>query len=145
MSKAEAIERNRDRSRRRNGWKKHVDMTGSWVDGRTQRAADWICSARAQASKAAKNRGIEWAIDSQFLRVQWEKQQGRCFYTGIPMSLDVKTFRGMRKPSIDRVDSGVGYVAGNVVFCLTAINYLKNDYGAEEVIELLHELVELHR
>lgn len=115
------------------------------VDGRSLRASDWLCEARKQAAKAAKNRGIPFRLTSEDLRKQWVKQQGRCFYTGLAMTMDLSRFRGPMKPSIDRVNSGLGYEPNNIVFCLTAINYLKCDYDALEVCELLHAIVDEYR
>ena len=51
--------------------------------------------------------------------------------------------RGMRRPSVDRVDSSRPYTTSNVVLCLTAINYMKNDYGLDEFMALLLDIVEL--
>lgn len=46
----------------------------------------------------------------------------------------------MRNPSIDRIDSSKGYEPGNVVWCLCAINYAKNDYNVAEFLALLDDI-----
>ena len=78
-------------------------------------------------------------LTTQWIRDQFARQDGRCFYTGIPFVIE-PTKRGMRRPSLDRRDSSKGYVPGNAVLCLTAINYLKNDYPETEVLALLDEI-----
>jgi hypothetical protein len=51
----------------------------------------------------------------------------------------------MRRPSVDRIDPTKGYTRENSVLCLTAINYLKNDYAVGDVVNLLLDIVDLHR
>jgi hypothetical protein len=83
-------------------------------------------------------------IGAAWIKAQFARQQGRCFYTGVPFEI-VETARGMRRPSIDRIDPTKGYTRENTVLCLVAINYLKNDYAAGDVVELLLDIVDLHR
>ena len=54
---------------------------------------------------------------------------------GNRISTGERVKRGMRQASIDRVDSSKPYEPSNVVWCLTVINYLKNDYSAEDVAD----------
>lgn len=73
-----------------------------------------------------------------FLVALWSKQEGRCFYTGLPMLTDAKG--SPYSVSVDRRDSSVGYVEGNVVLCLMAINFMKNDWSEGELRILLDDL-----
>jgi len=116
------------------------------VDGRAaygQLRRDWICEARKQMVKRARlSRGgipVHPEMTSAWLRAQFDRQRGRCFYTGIRFTLNDK-FRGMRNPSIDRIDAAKGYESGNVVWCLVAINYAKNEYDAGEFLQLLADI-----
>lgn len=114
---------------------------GRAIHGRKRR--DWICEVRAQMVKRARlSRGgifVHPEMTSAWLRAQFERQKGRCFYTGIRFTLTEK-FRGLRNPSIDRIDPTKGYEPGNVVWCLVAINYAKNEYVAEDFIALLEDI-----
>lgn len=114
----------------------------TYVDGRTNRGRDWVSDLRVQMKKSARNRGIPVSpeLTTEWLHGQFRRQRGRCFYTGIRFVMGERQFRGMRQASIDRVDHKVGYAPGNVVWCLTAINYAKNDYGADEFALLLEEI-----
>ena len=96
-----------------------------------------------QHRRRAKNSAIETRLTARWIREQFDRQQGRCFYTGIPFVIEAKK-RGMRRPSLDRRDSNKGYTADNTVLCLTAINYLKNDYREEDVVDLLLDIAALH-
>lgn len=114
-------------------------LTG--VDGRTLRESDWIAQHRKRITKAAKARGITFSpeVTTAYLRSLFESQRGRCFYTGIRFAL-TRTFRGMRQATVDRVDPSRGYEVGNIVWCLCAINYAKNDYAADDFRALLDDV-----
>jgi len=45
---------------------------------------------------------------------------------------------------IDRVDSGMGYIIGNVVSCCTMCNRMKLNYEIDEFIEQCRKIVEHH-
>ena len=63
----------------------------------------------------------------------WEKQQGRCFYTGQNMSYlrcDPNIV------SIDRKDSNLSYTKDNIVLCTWQINELKNKLKDSDFVHL---------
>ena len=107
------------------------------------RITRWASKARINLKKSAGVRGIEWSevITSRWIHEQFRKQQGRCFYTGVPFEITAAK-RGLRRPSLDRIDSGVGSVPGNVVLCLVAVNYAKNDATAEELCAVLQAIAD---
>ena len=107
------------------------------------RTSRWWTGLSRQHRKTSRNSGHESEIGAAWIREQYDRQNGRCFYTGVPFVIDA-TIRGMRRPSLDRVDSSKGYTRENTVLCLTAINYLKNDYPAEDVVRLLLDIVDLY-
>ena len=82
---------------------------------------------RQSSASNAKSRKIPFELSLQDLRDIYQKQQGKCYYTGTPMTL---RFNGHlnRDPlliSIDRLDSTQGYTHTNTVFCCWGINALK--------------------
>jgi hypothetical protein len=124
-----------------------TDANGNRIDGRIRvrpiRETRWASKLRQNIKKSCKNRSISWdgTITSEWLRAQFDLQQGRCFYTGIPFEMRIADRkRGMRRPSMDRVDPRGPYSTSNVVLCLTAINYLKNDYDLDEFMALLEDI-----
>lgn len=71
---------------------------------------------------------------------QWERQQGRCPYTGWTLINPPTTRwpRGLKSPklaSVDRRDSRRGYTADNIQFVALIANYAKNDFTGDEMIE----------
>jgi len=87
----------------------------------------------------------EYNIDTVFLKELWEKQNGKCPYTGIQMILpeSKKSFRKCRsieKASLDRIDSSKGYIKGNVEFVCQGINFAKHDYSKEDVLQFVRKI-----
>lgn len=72
------------------------------------------------------------------LTEQLEKQEYRCYYSGIPLRLDSPKHL---VPSIDRLDNCKGYEPGNVVFCLWCINKAKNDMTLNDFMEMCKSIV----
>lgn len=61
------------------------------------------------------------------------RQQGRCHYTGLRYSLDE---RGPLYMTVDRLDSSMGYVPGNVVLCCWFVNCAKNEWPIDQMMRL---------
>lgn len=62
----------------------------------------------------------------------WNKQNGKCYYSGLEMSHktnDKLIF------SIDRIDSDKGYNINNIVLCCLIFNTMKLNYSQSEFIE----------
>jgi hypothetical protein len=71
------------------------------------------------------------------LLTQWNKQNGICPYTGLVLiqPKDADGIALMFKASLDRVDSDLGYVRGNIQFISASANLAKNNMTHEEMIE----------
>lgn len=85
----------------------------------------------------AKSRTKEFNIVDQDLFDLWEKQNGQCAYTKLPLLAAANQFNTL---SLDRVDSSRGYVVGNIQLVCAAINKMKQEY-TEEVFILFCQLV----
>jgi hypothetical protein len=139
----EFLEKQRANSRvqgqRRKELRKTPEGRAEWMAYR--RTALWPYWLRHQCVRSARARGLAFdkRISAAWIREQFERQSGRCFYTGVAFEI-VEKKRGIRRPSLDRLDPLVGYTPENVVLCLTAMNYMKNDYGLDEFRALLDEI-----
>lgn len=81
-----------------------------------------------QIISRASAKGIAHDIDKEFMIDLWRKQYGRCYYTSILMDGMPKGGRFVwNSPSIDKLVPGLGYVKGNVVWCLMSVNAFKGD------------------
>lgn len=84
---------------------------------------------------------LSYDLDSNFLKELWNKQNGLCFYTGLPMSLDHFGYDyNLDKISIDRVDSNLGYIKTNVVLTKWKINKIKNDLSILNFLQTISEI-----
>jgi len=75
----------------------------------------------------AKTKGIQFTLRLDDLRSMYQTQQGKCFYTGVPMTLRSNGHLD-RDPlliSLDRRDSSLGYTKENTVLCCWGANALK--------------------
>lgn len=83
-------------------------------------------------------------ITPEYLKEIWEKQNGVCPYTGIKMILPESSskyhiIKSLKKASLDRIDSSIGYRRGNVEFVCYAVNLGKNNHTKEEMLEFIKE------
>ena len=103
---------------------------------KTPKRAKWALSLASGIRKRcnrpkSSERVIEYDKDitSLYLMELFDKQGGKCYYTGMPMN-----FPNVRltKPSVDRIDSTKGYTKDNIVLCCMGINFLKNNESIED-------------
>ena len=83
------------------------------------------CKYRSDNREVAKNL-------SKLLLEQYTKQKGLCYYTQEPMTLsDYQNDDSFA--TVDRVDPTKGYIEGNIVFCLSIINKMKQDMSIDQL------------
>jgi hypothetical protein len=85
---------------------------------------------QATRSNAKKDNRI-FELSLPVLRSIYDKQQGKCYYTGVPMTLRSNGHLN-RDPmliSMDRKDSAQGYTPTNTVLCCWGINALKGHHN----------------
>lgn len=95
-----------------------------------------ICSG---AQSRAKRYDCSFNLDLEFIQSLWDSQQTRCWYSNLPMKMGKKKV-GFYSPSLDRLEPDLGYVKGNVVLCLFAVNSFKQELTAEEFMNLLTKI-----
>lgn len=90
--------------------------------------------------KNCRRRDHEFNLTSDFLSKLWQEQKGICPYSKVTLLLNnnSKRHKDIRySASLDRIDSSLGYVEGNVQFVSTAINYMKNTLTHQECMAFL--------
>jgi hypothetical protein len=87
--------------------------------------------------RRAKYRSQEVNITLDDLLEQWLKQDGVCPYTGAKLihPIRIKDEGLIYMASLDRIDSNIGYVKGNIQFISAAANLAKNNMTHEQMIE----------
>jgi hypothetical protein len=93
--------------------------------------------------RRVKSRNYENNLDLDYLKELWEKQN-ICVYTGVKLVLPKR--KGWNNQlfcaSIDRIDSNLGYVKGNIQYISIAANHAKNNMSHEEMITLCQLIYE---
>ena len=88
-----------------------------------------------QSKVRSKTNGLEHSIDFEFVVSLWERQNGNCALTGIPMTLSRnppgEKFFQPWNPSLDKVDSSGGYTPDNVRLVCVMVNLALNKFGDE--------------
>ena len=86
----------------------------------------------SDAKYRSRIKKIEFNLTYEHLRDLFYEQESKCFYTGVPFNFESKT----NSPSLDRIDSDLGYTIGNVVWCRSRINFMKyNDSYTDFLLE----------
>lgn len=91
----------------------------------------------------AKRRGIKFEIDIDYFMDICANQHGYCAVTSIPFDFSSRAREQKRPfyPSLDRIDSGIGYVKGNVRLVLTMANYAMNEWGDGPFLEMVNQMI----
>lgn len=94
--------------------------------------------------KRSKDKGLDFNLTEPYLVKLYRKQNGMCAITGMAMQLLVVGRGGkvIDQASLDRIDNSKGYIEGNVQFTLLGINYMRNTFEVEDVLDLIKRLKE---
>jgi hypothetical protein len=87
--------------------------------------------------KSARRKHLAIDIDLNFLLFLWEKQRGKCSYTSKEMILNKNKKSSPESASLDRINSGKGYVKDNVEFICLFVNLGKKEFHKEEIVNFL--------
>jgi hypothetical protein len=87
--------------------------------------------------RRVKYRNQVFDITLDDLLEQWTKQNGVCPYTGAKLIHPIRiTDEGLiYMASLDRIDSNIGYMRGNIQFISAAANMAKNKMSHEQMIQ----------
>lgn len=87
----------------------------------------------------AKKEEISFDLTGDYLFEQWQKQNGKCFYTDKKLDLklrsDKKTHAHHFYPSVDKQDPKLGYIKGNVVWCVSIVNRMKSNLTHKDFVD----------
>lgn len=89
--------------------------------------------------RKARSRKLGSDIDCLYLKALWEQQEGKCALSGIQMVLpEIESeWENIRlnpwRPSLDRINSSLGYLKGNVRFVTVMANMAKYIWTDDDV------------
>lgn len=89
----------------------------------------------------AKNRNIVFDITIKDVLEVWLKQNKKCAYTNLELYIaSNKKNRSNQTASLDRIDSNIGYVKGNIQFVHKKVNMMKGQLSDEEFLFFCREI-----
>lgn len=91
-----------------------------------------------QSAKNAKRRGIEFTLAQKDMVWLVRRARGRCEVSQAVFDLDTVAVRTRRPfyPSIDRIDSTLGYTPSNVRLVCVIANYAMNEWGVDALLRI---------
>lgn len=89
----------------------------------------------------APKRNIEFNLTFDYIKSIWDSQKGKCYYSGEALSPEVNNKNVV---SIDRINSDLGYVEGNIRLCTKQVNLAKHILSLAEFVDLCRKIVGLH-
>jgi hypothetical protein len=98
---------------------------------------------RAEA-KRAETKQFKFNLTPAYLYTLFEKQNGLCALTGRCLTFHKSNGKGTMdrdSASIDRIDSGKGYIQGNVQWVCSFANIMKQRFTNQEFIKLCKDVV----
>jgi len=109
-----------------------------------QGVGDISASYWGQVLAGAAGRGLHVGVTHQEIWELFLAQDRRCALTGWPIGFDPPGGRGEGTASLDRIDSTLGYQAGNLQWVHKRIQRMKWKFGQEEFIEACRAVAKGH-
>lgn len=113
-------------------WKGHGGISGGWWKDHVIRSAD----------ESKGRRKLDMTITIEYIWDLYIKQDKKCALTDLPISIANTNL--YNSASLDRIDSSMGYIAGNVQWTHKHINLMKNKLTQAYFIELCKKVALLN-
>lgn len=88
---------------------------------------------KSSQCRRRRNKVLEYNLTLEYIKELLLKQEYKDYYTGqVPENYE--------DYSIDRIDSNLGYIEGNIVITTNRVNTMKNDMSTEEFKKLISDI-----
>lgn len=88
---------------------------------------------KSSQCRRRRNKVLEYNLTLEYIKELLLKQEYKDYYTGqVPENYE--------NYSIDRIDSNLGYIEGNIVITTNRVNTMKNDMSTEEFKKLISDI-----
>jgi hypothetical protein len=91
-----------------------------------------------------KSNNRNYDITLEDLLDLWNQQEGICPYSGVKLVHPNEGGNNLNTASLDRIDSKVGYIKGNLQFISIMCNQAKNNLTHEEMLTFLKTISDFH-
>lgn len=98
--------------------------------------AFWCNHIIKSANGSKKRRVIELKIDKEYAWNLFLEQNGKCKLTGLDLKFPERQVDKSWTASLDRIDSSLGYIEGNVQWVHKDINMMKRIYSQDYFIKM---------
>lgn len=86
----------------------------------------------------AKSRNLEFSITPEYIQEIFNKQDGKCIYSGLSLKFPENVRDFTKTASLDRIDSKKGYIENNVQWVHKTINKMKQDLTEDEFLKFCY-------
>lgn len=97
---------------------------------------EWRRNLYDRAKSGAKKRNIPFELSREDLDMLVERSGYQCAVTGIPFEAPVAGTKSPWTPSLDRIDSNLGYSFENCRLVCVAVNYALNQWGTDVLLRI---------
>lgn len=104
------------------------------VKGKKVSPKRYFKNLRKNASRSSRGGVKEFSITLDDILQKLEQQDGKCIYSGMPVSFDDGSL------SVDRRDSSIGYTIDNIQIVHRTVNYMKNELPEETFLEFCYAI-----
>jgi len=94
---------------------------------------------RVLCTKAHNRDKWDHDLTYDYLKGIWDGQKGLCAYSGLPLSLEANQFN---TTSLDRINSQIGYLKGNVQLVCAMVNHMKLHYKEDQFLSMCHTIAD---
>ena len=98
-------------------------------------------SARHFISRLLNKKSRNRHLDLDYVMGIYDAQKGNCALSGIKMTYISGKGRIPTNISIDRIDSNLGYIEGNIQLVCCAVNLAKSNWSEEEFVDICRKIV----
>jgi len=114
-----------------------------WIERFSEEELALFSKLKNLCTKARlRNREYDPEVDWCYLFDLWNIQDGRCAYSGMPLSIEVNHPHVV---SLDRIDSSEGYMKGNLQLVSWTVNRMKQDIEEKIFLEMCFMITEKHK
>lgn len=92
--------------------------------------------------KAKLRKNKEFNITAEDLYELWDKQNGLCAYSKVPLN---NIANHLELTSLDRIDSSKGYVKGNIQLLANVVNRMKQMFSEEDFLKYCELITDTNR
>ena len=101
-------------------------------------SGQWFCRIKKTATK----KNLEFDLTKEYLNELYEKQDGKCALTRLPIKISFGNQAIGSTASLDRINPSRGYTKNNVQFLHVDVNYMKNVFNQDYFIYICNLITE---